>query len=92
MKKTLIAAGVLLAACSTAAFAQDNPEPTVFHGKVNYPSYYDQEFRLMDPQSSATATGADEVSREDTKREAKPQIRYPHRTKAAGPRARERKS
>ena len=69
--KTLIAAGLLLFAFSTgAAQAQDAPH-------IVYPKQADSEFRLIDPISAATATGADQVAREDTHRAAAPQVKAP---------------
>lgn len=70
MNKAFLAAAFLLTA-GAAAQAQDAPQTV--SSRIVYPRYYEREFRLIDPQSAATATGADQVSREDTRRPPSPQ-------------------
>lgn len=71
MNKVHIAAGLLLSLLPMGvAQAQDAPH-------IIYPKQADSEFRLINPVSAATATGADQVSRVDTHSTAAPQIKAP---------------
>ena len=75
MKKTILAAVLLLVAIPLAATAQrpDTTLDTTRHQNgVTYEGYYDSEFRLSDPLASAHASGADQISRDDTHHKFQP--------------------
>ena len=75
MKKTILAAVLLLVAIPLAATAQrpDTTLDTTRHQNgVTYEGYYDSEFRLSDPLASAHASGADQISRVDTHHKFQP--------------------